>query len=114
VEVISMKLMATTLLLALLATVPALAAPRTWKGQITDSTCGATHMAAEDGKKMSDAECAKACVEHGAQYVFVSRGKTYKIANQHHPDVLMHAGHVVNLRGELNGDTIMVLSADMP
>ena len=84
------------------------------RARITDSTCGVKHMATERGQKMSDADCTKACVEHGAQYVFVSGGKTYKIANQHHPDVLMHAGHVVNLKGELKGDTIMVLSADMP
>ena len=63
---------------------------------------------------MSDADCAKACVEHGAQYVFVAKGRIYKIANQHRSDVLMHAGHVVNLKGELAGDTITVLSADMP
>jgi hypothetical protein len=63
---------------------------------------------------MSDADCTKACIEGGAQYVFATRGKIYKIANQHNSDVLMHAGHVVNLKGELTGDTIVVLSADMP
>ena len=109
-----MKLISTTVLLALLAATPALAAPQTWRGQITDSKCGAKHRLAEHGQKMSDVDCAKACIAEGAQYVFATKRKIYKIANQHNSDVLMHAGHVVNLRGELTGDTIMVLSADMP
>lgn len=109
-----MKLITTTVLLAVLGAAPAFAEPQTWRGQITDSKCGAKHRPAEHGQTMSDLDCTKACTAEGAQYVFATKRKIYRIANQHNSDVLMHAGHVVNLTGELKGDTITVLAADMP
>jgi hypothetical protein len=109
-----MKFVPAFMVAALLGAAPAFAAPQTWRGQISDSMCGQKHPAAEHGKKVSAEDCTKTCVEHGAQYVFVTKGKVYQIANQQHPDVLMHAGHSVILKGELTGDTIKVISVDMP
>lgn len=93
--------------------VSAAAAPETWTGQISDSHCGAKHMAM-DGKKMSDRECTQMCVKGGQKYVFVSKGKVYQIAEQKDAALATHAGHTVLLTGEMKGDTITVAKIDMP
>lgn len=99
----------------LFAASPALAASKTMHGTISDSKCGAHHMAGEhDGKKMSGADCTKACVEGGAKYVFVSSGKVYQISNQDFSDLKDHAGHTVNLTGDVTGDSIEVSKIEMP
>jgi hypothetical protein len=80
---------------------------QTWKGAISDSNCSAKHPAGEhDGKKMTEADCTAVCVKKGAQYVFVSDGKVYKIANQTSKQIATHAGQQVELTGTLAGDTI--------
>jgi len=101
---------------ALWMAAPALAADKTLNGTISDTNCGAKHAAAEEhGAKMSKSDCVKACVgEHGAKYVFVSGGKTYKIENQDFADLKTHAGHNVALTGETKGDTITVSKIEMP
>jgi len=92
------------------------AADQTWTGQISDSMCGASHAkmtGAHPG--MTDRDCALACVKGGGQFVFVSDGKVYKIANQDSPLLQMHAGHAgVTLTGEMKGDTITVSKVAMP
>jgi hypothetical protein len=112
-----MKQTITLLAAAMLIAAPALfAADKTWTGTISDNMCGAKHPGGEhDGKKMTEADCTKACVEgHGAKYVFVSDGKTYAIGNQDFADLKAHAGHKVALSGEMKGDTITVSKIEMP
>ena len=109
-----MKLTAAMVAFALVAASGAFAAEETWKGKISDSNCGAKHMTAEHGKKMSDAECTKTCVKNGAQYVFVHEGRVYKISNQDFADLAAHAGHTVELTGELTDETIKVSKVEMP
>lgn len=92
----------------------AFAADHTWTGKISDSKCGAKHMAGEHGKKMTDRACTEACVKDGAKYVFASKGKVYQIANQNSADLAMHAGHTVKLTGEMKGDSITVSKIEMP
>ena len=80
--------------LAAIACAVAFAADQIWVGQISDSMCGASHAkmtGAHPG--MTDRDCALACVKGGGQFVFVSDGKVYKIANQDSPLLQMHAGH---------------------
>lgn len=89
-------------------------AEQSWTGKISDSKCGATHMAGEHGKKMTDRACTEACVKDGAKYVFVSKGKVYQIANQTDPSLVTHAGHTVKLTGEMSGDSITVSKIEMP
>jgi hypothetical protein len=89
------------------------AAPETWTGQISDSHCGAKHMAM-DGKKMSDRECTQMCVKGGGKYVFVYQGKVFQIADQKDAALATHAGHTVLLTGEMKGDTITVAKIEMP
>jgi hypothetical protein len=94
-----------------LAAVPAAAQDQTWKGAISDSNCNGKHPAGEhNGKKMTDADCTQVCVKKGAQYVFVSEGKVYKLANQSSKQIAAHAGQQVELTGQLAGDTITARS----
>jgi hypothetical protein len=96
------------------------AADKTWTGKISDSMCGASHakMIAEHGgsgtAKMTDRECTQACIKAGGKYVFVTNGKVYNIANQDDADLQTHAGHTVELTGDMTGDTIMVSKIVMP
>jgi hypothetical protein len=88
----------------------ALAAEKTWSGKISDSMCGLSHKSAIEhaGKKMSDHDCAIACVKGGGKYVFVAGGKIYNIENQDFAGLEEHAAHDVKLTGEMTGDTIKV------
>jgi hypothetical protein len=105
-----------TLLVAavLFAASPLFAAEKTWNGTISDSKCGAKHGGEHEGKKMTDAECTKACIDGGAKYVFVSGTKVYQIANQDYAGLKDHAGHKVALTGEMSGDSITVSKIEMP
>jgi hypothetical protein len=94
---------------------PVLAAD-SWKGQISDAMCSATHADGEHGsKKMTDRQCVEACVKGGAKYVFVGEGdKVYKIANQEFAGLTAHAGHSVTVSGTMKDDTITIAKIDMP
>ena len=94
-----------------------LAADQTWTGKISDSMCGASHAkmaAAHPDAKMTDRDCTLACAKAGGKYVFVTGGKVYNIANQDDPALQMHAGHTVQLTGDMKGDTITVSKIVMP
>jgi hypothetical protein len=92
------------------------AADKTWTGKVSDSMCGASHagMTGPTGAKMTDRECTQACIKAGGKYVFVTGGKVYKIANQDDADLVTHAGHTVQLTGDMSGDTITVSKIVMP
>ena len=90
------------------------AADKTWTGKISDSMCGASHAKMIGTSKMTDRECTQACIKAGGKYVFVTNGKVYNIANQDDPDLQTHAGHTVQLTGDMTGDTIMVSKIVMP
>lgn len=102
----------TTMALALTCAGTAYAEPKTWTGQISDSMCGAKHMSMGK-KKMTDAECTQACVKANAQYVLVSDGKVYQIADQKATALATHAGHRVVITGELAGETISATKVEM-
>ena len=88
---------------------PALAAPGTWTGTISDSACGASHDAmTEHGKKGTDKKCTEMCITKGAKYVFVNDGKVLMIKNQNLADLKKYAGDRVTVSGDLSGDTITV------
>src|SRR5438045_8101731 len=87
------------------------AAEQTWTGQISDSMCGANHtqMIATKNKELRttsgapERDCTLACVKDGGKYVFVVKGKVYKIANQELAAIQTHAGQTVLLTGDLQG-----------
>ena len=96
---------------AMLLATSAYATEQTWTGTISDKMCGADHKAMRG--KMSDRDCTLACAKGGAPYVLVSDGKVYQLTNRD-ADLRTHAGHVVNVAGELKGDTIRVSKVEMP
>ena len=108
-----MRMMALVNAFVFAAAASAVAAPETWTGQISDSHCGAKHMAM-GGKKMSDRECTEVCIKGGGKYVFVSKGKVYQVSDQKDAALATHAGHTVLLTGEMKGDTITVAKIEMP
>jgi hypothetical protein len=92
------------------------AADKTWTGQISDSMCGASHakmIAGHPEAKMTERDCALACIKAGGKYIFVTDGKVYKIANQDLALLQVHAGHTVQLTGDMKGDTITVSNITM-
>ena len=81
----------------------AFGAAKTWNGQISDSICGADHsVMASDGKKVDPRDCTLMCAKSGSQFVFVSGGKVFEIANQDFVDLKKNAGQNVRLDGELD------------
>jgi hypothetical protein len=87
------------------------AASKTMDGMISDSACGTSHakMIQEHKEaKMTDRDCTLACVKAGGNFVFVSEGKVYNVANQKLAALSEHAGETVSLTGDIKGDTITV------
>jgi len=80
----------------------------TFIGQISDSSCGASHskMTGQHGK--SNRDCTLACIKGGSKYVFVSGGSVYQIDNQSFADLDKRAGQMVEITGDMKGDTITV------
>ena len=84
------------------------AANMTINGTISDSACGSSHAKMTAGKKMTDRDCALACIKNGAKYVFVADGKVYNIANQNFAALQQYAGEHVSLTGDVSGETVTV------
>ena len=105
-------------LLCLAAASLAVATPKaaeTLKGTVTDSMCKAKHGGDEHaGQAKGDRDCVEKCIKGGSEYAFVSGNKVYTIANQKFDGLKTHAGHQVNLTGEVKGDTITVTKIEMP
>lgn len=78
------------------------AAEESWKGWITDSSCGAKAANAEH------ADCAKKCAEGGAKLVLYVKEtqKLYHLSDQ--AAALANLGHAVVVTGALEGDAIKV------
>lgn len=82
-----------------------LAGERTLTGVISDSMCGATHMA----KDKSATECTRMCVQQGQKYALVV-GKDVYILQGHEPELDKLAGQRVSVQGKLSGDMFTVSS----
>jgi hypothetical protein len=82
----------------------------TWNGQISDSSCGVSHakMMGQDGKMKTTRDCTLGCIKGGSKYVFVSAGSVYQIENQTFADLEKRAGQMVELTGDMKGDTVTV------
>jgi hypothetical protein len=68
-----------------------------WTGYISDAAC-----AAKKGEDPNHAGCAKNCIEKGAEAVFVSAGKVYKLDKQ--DQAKPFAGEKVVLKGTASED----------
>jgi len=81
-----------------------------WTGEISDSACGASHakMLAEHKDLKSNRDCTLACIKAGSKYVLVRDGKVFQIENQALPALQQRAGQMVEVTGDLKGDSITV------
>jgi hypothetical protein len=102
--------MATAVLTAGLAALPALAADstQTFTGKVSDSMCGATH---HEG--IPPADCVRACVQHGAKYALVVGDKVYTLDTSDKATLIALdklAWEQAKVTGTAEGDTIAVKS----
>ena len=102
--------MATAVLSAGLAVVPAMAAgsSQTFTGKVSDTMCGVKH---KEGIPPED--CVRACVNHGAKYALVVGDKVYTLdtSNKTNLDELDKlAWEQAKVTGTANGDVISVKS----
>jgi hypothetical protein len=81
------------------------ATPKTLTGVVSDSMCGAHHMA----KDKSPAECARMCVKQGMKYALVVGNKVYTL-DGHEAGLDKLAGEKVTVKGKVAGDSVAVQS----
>src|SRR5712692_6441308 len=78
---------------------------KTFTGTISDSMCGATHMA----KDKTPAECTRLCVQQGNKYALVVGKKVYTLEG-HEAELNKLAAQKVTVKGTISGNTITVAS----
>jgi hypothetical protein len=78
---------------------------KTLIGVVSDSMCGANHMA----KNMPSADCLRMCVKKGTKYALVV-GKDVYTLEGHEADLDRYAAQEVKLTGTLNAKTVTVQS----
>ncbi len=81
----------------------AFAQQQSFTGVVTDSMCGATHMA----KEKTPAECTRICVKDGMKYALAADKKLYTLEG-HEAELPKLAGQRVTVKGTLKGDTLSV------
>jgi hypothetical protein len=78
---------------------------KTYVGTVSDTVCGTKHMM----KDMTDAECARLCVQHGGDYALVVGSKIYTLRGNK-DEIGKVAGQEVRVTGSITGDSITVNS----
>ncbi len=78
---------------------------KTLTGVVSDSMCGAKHMA----KDKSPAECARMCVKQGMKYALVAGDKVYTL-DGHEAELDKLAGARATVKGNVAGDVVTVAS----
>jgi hypothetical protein len=79
------------------------AAQKTLTGTVSDSMCGAHHMA----KDKSAAECTRECVSKGMNYALIVGEKVYTL-NGHEAELDKLAGQRATVKGSVTGEAVMV------
>lgn len=79
----------------------------TLTGVISDSMCGAKHMATDK----TAAECTRECVKQGSDYALVVGTKVYTLKGNA-SDFDKYAGERVTVKGAVSGDTIKAESVN--
>ncbi len=74
-------------------------------GIVSDSMCGASHMA----RDKTAAECTRMCVKEGSKYALVVGDKVYTLSG-HEPELDKLAGEKVTVKRDVKGDTVQVQS----
>ena len=80
-------------------------ASKTLTGTVSDSMCGAHHMA----KDKSPAECTRMCIKQGMKYALVVGSKVYTLEG-HESEVDKLAGQKATIKGSVTGETVTVQS----
>lgn len=80
-------------------------APRTLTGIVSDSMCGAHHMA----KDKSVAECTRECAKQGSKYALFVGKKVYTLGG-HEAELEKVAGMKDTVKGTVSGETVTVES----
>ena len=75
------------------------------KGVVSDTSCSAKHVSQDK----TAAECVRACVRHGAQYLLVSGERMY-LLDGNLAEVDRLAGQRAEVVGSLDGDLMTVRS----
>jgi len=91
------------LMLAFAGPFLAFAQQQSLTGVVTDSMCGAAHMA----KDKTPAECTQMCVKDGMKYALAAEKKVY-ILEGREAELGKLAGQKVTAKGTLKGDTLSV------
>jgi hypothetical protein len=78
---------------------------KTLTGVISDSMCGANHMA----KNMDPADCLRMCVKKGTKYALVV-GKDVYTLEDHEAELDKYAAQKVSLKGTVKGQMMTVES----
>jgi hypothetical protein len=91
--------------------VRALAQEQAWDGEISDATCGRSHLRMSQGL-FTAPECVVACVEK-VKYVLVTKDKIFEIANQDHAGLKEHPGEPVKVTGELKMDEVVIAKVEV-
>jgi|KBSMisStandDraft_5_1062788.scaffolds.fasta_scaffold2533766_2 hypothetical protein len=108
------RVLAKTLAASMIALAAGIAAAgeaeQSWKGRISDSMCGVSHMTSADpsGKTPTDGDCVRSCVKDGSAYIFVTGGKVFAIEDQAFPGLDENAGRDVTVYGKMNKDSIRI------
>jgi hypothetical protein len=86
---------------------------QTWKGQLSDEVCGASHRNMAAATKMSDRECTRTCTQSGAKFVLiVGRDRVVPLTNPDFPDLEKHLGEEVTLTGQRVADSIFITKVE--
>jgi hypothetical protein len=80
-------------------------APKTLTGVVSDSMCGAHHMA----KDKSPAECTRMCAKQGQKYALIVGEKVYTLQG-HEAEVDKLAGKKATVKGNVTGEMVTVQS----
>jgi hypothetical protein len=94
---------AAVLMLAFAGGFAAFAQKQSLTGVVTDSMCGAAHMA----KDKTPAECTQMCVKDGMKYALAAEKKVYTLEG-HEAELAKLADQKVTVKGTLKGDTLSV------
>jgi hypothetical protein len=81
------------------------AAPKTLTALVSDSMCGAHHMA----KEKSPAECTRMCVKQGQKYALIVGENVYTLEG-HEEELDQLAGKKATVKGNVTGETVAVQS----
>jgi hypothetical protein len=74
-------------------------------GTLTDSMCGATHMA----KDKTPADCTRMCAKDGMKYALSVDKKLYTLEG-HEQELAKLAGQKITIKGSVKGETVTVES----